>query len=117
MAYEDLYRAHALDGSLFYTVPVRKAALIIALDNDVRDQSEWEADLPNDGDYAVWMSDELEPKGKVKTSTDAFEKSLIRSIDDGHLKSSVIARRIDGKLDAIHTRVSIHEIESVVPRA
>lgn len=112
VAYDDLYRAHALDGSLFYTVPVKKAALIIALDNDVRDQREVEADLPNDGDYAVWMSPELEPLGKVRASRDSFEKALSRGIDGGRIKCAVIARKLDDKIDPIHTRLHLHQIES-----
>jgi molecular chaperone GrpE (heat shock protein) len=110
MPYEELYRAHALSGSLFQTVCIRKAALLIALDNDVRDQSDVEADLPNDGDFAHWMAPELEPCGRLKTSRDKFERALLRSLAEGHLSTAVVARTVDGEVDPLYTLVPIHEI-------
>ncbi|KWN75192.1 hypothetical protein [Burkholderia ubonensis] len=110
MAYEDLYRARALSGSLFQTICIRKAALLIALDNDVRDQSEIEADLPLDGDYAVWMAPDLEPSGKLKMTRDMYERALLKSFDAGLLETEVVARNVDGEVDPIYTLVPIQTI-------
>ncbi|PRY07047.1 hypothetical protein [Paraburkholderia sp. BL25I1N1] len=111
MPYEDLYRAHALTGSLFQTVPIRKAAFLIALDNDVRDQSEIDADLPNNGDFAHWwMASELEPSGKLKASRDKFERALLKSVETGRLSAAIVARNIDDEIDPIYTIVPINDI-------
>lgn len=110
MPYENLYRAHALDGSLFFTVCIRKAALLIALDNEVRDQSEIDADLPNDGDYAPWMSAEAEPKGKLKAARDVYERSLLKSLSAGRLEAAVVARNLSGDVDPIYTLIKLENL-------
>ncbi|RQN35032.1 hypothetical protein [Paraburkholderia tropica] len=110
MPYKDLYLAHALHGSLFQTICIRKAALLVALDNDVRDQSEIEAELPNNGDYAHWMSPELEPSGKLKTSRDRFERALLKSLGTGRLSAAVVARNLDDEIDPIYTLVPTEAI-------
>ncbi|HIH2651549.1 TPA: hypothetical protein ACYLK9_001023 [Burkholderia cenocepacia] len=110
MPYQDLYYAHALSGALFQTISIRKAALLIALDNDLRDQSEVEAELPNGGDYAVWMTTDLEPSGKLKAARDRYERALLKSLDSGRLNGEVIARNVDDVIDPVYTRVSVHAV-------
>ncbi|WP_124094491.1 hypothetical protein [Burkholderia gladioli] len=112
MPYDNLYLEHALDNALLYAISVREAALLIALDNDTRDQSEIDTELPNEGDYVVGMSPELEPSGKLKASRDHIEKSILRATETGRMKFALCARTQDDKVDAIYSLVSGTDIES-----
>jgi hypothetical protein len=111
MPYEDLYQALALDGTLFFSISVREASLLIALDNDLRDQSEIDPELPNDGDYVVGMSPLLEPTGKVKIQRDQIEKGLVRAVESGRIKPAALARSREDRLDAVYTLLSAGDVE------
>lgn len=112
MPYENLYQQHAFDDTLHYTISLREAALLIALDNDDRDQSEIEAEMPNGGDYVVGMSPLLEPSGKLKAARDHIEKSILRAIESRRIDFALCARTQDDKIDAVYSLVSGSDVES-----
>ncbi|MCX4137916.1 hypothetical protein M0D68_06955 [Paraburkholderia sp. SEWSISQ10-3 4] len=112
MPYEDLYQALALDGALFFSISLREASLLIALDNDLRDQSEIDPELPNDGDYVVGMSPLLEPTGKVKIQRDQIEKGLVRAVELGRIKPVALARDREDRIEAIYTLLSTGDVEA-----
>ncbi|QGZ62112.1 hypothetical protein [Paraburkholderia acidisoli] len=112
MPYENLYQQHALDDTLHYAISLREAALLIALDNDDRDQSEIEAEMPNGGDYVVGMSPLLEPSGKLRTARDHIEKSILRAIESRRIDFALCARTQDDKIDAVYSLVSGSDVES-----
>jgi hypothetical protein len=112
MAFDNLYRVKSLDGSLFYVISVRATALVVALDIDTRDQSEVEADLPNDGDFPIYDIPTGEPRGALKATRDNIEKALVRAISEGRLEPTVVARDINDRIDTAHTLIGLSDVET-----
>ncbi|CAB3782145.1 hypothetical protein LMG27177_01177 [Paraburkholderia fynbosensis] len=97
---------------MFFAISVREASLLIAIDNDSRDQSELESELPNDGDWAPGTSPLLEPKGKLKSVRDQFEKGILKALDSGRIKPVVAARNSEDRLDPIYTLLSSVDVKA-----
>jgi hypothetical protein len=112
MPYENLYLSLALDGDLLFAISPREASLLIALDNDLRDPSEVDAELPNEGDWVLGMSPFLEPAGHLKSSRDKLEKGLLKAIELGRIKPVAAARNVDGRLDPIYSLLALSDVRT-----